>query len=222
VVGNLAPIVDAVTVGPAAGASPIPAAVMAPAMRGREGIFKISIKAHDDNKDVLTYKIEMRKLGRQKWIKIDDELDKADYDWNTKTVEDGRYELRATASDKKSNTVATALEGQRTSEPVVADNTPPHVTEAGLNMDAKAKSMTLKFKVSDELSIVSAAEYAVDSSKDWVGTLPDDSVFDQQDESFTILAKDITVGEHVIAVKVTDAAGNTMYKTWDFTIGEGK
>lgn len=222
VVGNLAPVVDSVTAGQTAAASSLPTAVVSALSRGREGVFKISIKAHDDNKDVLTYKIEMRKLGRQKWILIDDELEKADYDWNTKTVEDGRYELRATANDRKSNTAATALEGQRTSEPVVVDNTPPHVTEAGLNVDTKSRTLTLKFKVSDELSIISAAEYAIDSNKEWQGTLPDDSVFDQQDESFTIVAKDLAAGEHVIAAKVTDAAGNTMYKTWDFTVGEGR
>jgi outer membrane protein assembly factor BamB len=220
VVGNLAPVVDSVMAGPAP-SSPLPAAIIPSSVKGREGIFKVAIKAHDDNKDALTYKIEMRKLGRQKWILVEDDLEKADYDWNTKTVEDGRYELRATVSDKKSNTVATALEGQRTSEPVVVDNTPPHVTEAALNMDTKAKTLTLKFRASDELSIIAAAEYAVDSSREWNGTLPDDMVFDQQDESFTILAKGLAAGEHVIAAKLTDAAGNTMYKTWDFSI-EGK
>jgi hypothetical protein len=181
---------------------------------------RISIKAHDDNKDTLTYKLEMRKLGRQRWIKIEDDLDKSDYEWDTKTVEDGRYELRAIASDRKSNTEVTAMEGTRISDPIIVDNTPPQAMEVTLSINATG--ITLGFKAVDELSIISGAEYAIDSSKDWVGTLPDDSVFDQTTEAFTIVAKKLDVGEHVIAVRITDAAGNVMYKTWDFTIGEGK
>jgi outer membrane protein assembly factor BamB len=214
VVGNFAPVVDSVSTSLVPGATP--------QQKAKEGAIKISIKAHDDNKDTLTYKIEMRKLGRQKWIKIEDDLDKGDYEWDTRKVEDGRYELRATADDKKSNTAATALQDQRISEPVVVDNTPPGTTEAGLSVDATAKSMTLKFRATDELSVIAGAEYAIDSSKDWVGTLPDDSVFDETSELFTILVKDLAAGEHVITVKLTDAAGNTAYKTWDFTISEGK
>jgi hypothetical protein len=211
VVANLAPVVEAVTV----------AAPPASAQK-KEGVLKVAVKAHDDNKDTLTYKIEMRKLGRQKWIKIEDDLEKNEYEWDSRKVEDGRYELRVTASDRKSNTEATALTDERISEPVVVDNTPPQVINAGLSVYAGSMSMVLKFAAVDELSVIAGAEYAIDSNKNWAGTLPDDAVFDEINESFTIVAKDLTAGEHVIAVRITDAAGNTIYKSWDFMVSQDR
>ncbi|HSV27851.1 MAG TPA: hypothetical protein VLH60_08160 [Sedimentisphaerales bacterium] len=212
VVGNMAPIVESISIAP-------PAA--APA-RDKEDLVRVNIKARDANRDTLTYKIEMRRLGRQRWITISEDLDKNVYEWNTRTVEDGRYELRVTASDRRSNTEATALKGARISEPVVVDNTPPQITQAAVNVDSAAGTMTLRFKAVDELSVILKAEYAINSASQWNGTLPDDLIFDDPGELFTVLAKDLDAGEHVIAVMVTDAAGNTGYKTWDFTVGEGR
>ena len=37
-------------------------------------------------------------------IQLKDKLETDSYQWDTKTIEDGRYELRITASDEKSNT----------------------------------------------------------------------------------------------------------------------
>ncbi|UCG49987.1 MAG: PQQ-binding-like beta-propeller repeat protein, partial [Phycisphaerales bacterium] len=93
-VPNLAPRVEAVSV----------ARVSGP---GKQGTFKITYKAEDDNKDKLIYRIDFRKTGRTGWIKLKDENEAATFDWDGKTVEDGRYEIRVTASDERSNTTAT-------------------------------------------------------------------------------------------------------------------
>jgi hypothetical protein len=90
----------------------------------KTGFFKISYKAKDDNDDKLIYKIDFRKIGwTVSWIEIEDEIEQDCFEWDGKTVEDGRYEIRVTASDRRSNTTTTKLTGSRISEPVVVDNT---------------------------------------------------------------------------------------------------
>ena len=66
-------------------------------------------KAKDDNSDTLIYKIEFRKIGRTNWIELKEKHEGLNFEWNSKTLEDGRYEVRITASDERSNTTATTL-----------------------------------------------------------------------------------------------------------------
>ncbi len=181
----------------------------------KQGTFKITYKAQDDNKDKLIYRIDFRKLGRTAWIKLKDKLEQDNYEWDARTVEDGRYEIRVTASDENSNTAQTKLTATRISDPVVVDNTAPTIKEYFI--DKSGKTVTLRLHVADELSAVGKVEYTVDSSTDWKGTLPGDLVYDTTDENFTITTE-LEPGEHVIALKIADQVGNTTYKTFDVTI----
>ena len=199
-VPNLAPKVESVTV------SRVTAA-------GKTGVFKISYKAKDDNGDTLIYKIDFRKIGRANWIKLDDEIGADSFEWDGKTVEDGRYEVRITASDERNNTTATKLTGSRISEPVVVDNTGPVIEKHSI--EESNKVVTLKLQMSDELSAIGEVHYTVDSNAEWIGAVPDDLVYDTTSEDITIVIEDLGAGEHIIAVKVADAVGNTTYKTFE-------
>ena len=199
-VPNLAPKVESVNV------SRIEAA-------GKMGMFKINYKAKDDNADKLIYKIDFRKLGRTSWIELEDEHEADSFEWNGKTVEDGRYEVRITASDERSNTTATKLTGTRISDPVIVDNTGPDIKEYVVEKDQK--TVTLKLRVVDEFSAIGKADYTIDSNTEWIGAMPDDLVYDTMDEDFTIAIEDLKAGEHIIAVRVSDQVGNTTYKTFE-------
>ncbi len=209
-VPNLAPRVESVTVSRVT-------------TSGKKGVFKISYKAEDDNKDELVYKIDFRKMGRTGWIELEDELSAASFEWDGKTVEDGRYELRVTACDYKSNTNATKLTGSRISEPVIVDNTGPAVSDIKMSslVDENGPCKVFDFTVTDELSAIGKVEYTIDSNADWRGTIPDDSVYDTTRESFTLRIEDnedLSPGDHVLTIKVEDAVGNTTYKTFEFTV----
>jgi hypothetical protein len=208
-VPNLAPKVNSVTAGRVAAA-------------GKAGTFKISYSTKDDNSDKMIYTIEMRKLDRTNWIELKEKLDKASYEWDGKTVEDGRYEIRVTASDERSNTTATKLTGSRISDPVVVDNTGPvvkNITSSALKNDGNYR--IFEIKVQDELSAIGKLEYTIDSNDDWIGTVPNDLVYDTLDENFTIkidTEEDLPKGDHILTIKVSDALSNTTYKTVDVKI----
>lgn len=183
---------------------------------GKEGLFKISYKASDDNDDTLTYTISFRKIGRDHWIELKDAIEDDSYEWDGKTVEDGRYEVRVVASDERSNSPATKLTGSRISDPIVVDNTGPAIRKYAL--DKVGKAATLKLQITDDLSVIGKLEYTIDSDREWKSTLPDDLVFDTTDESFTLITDELEPGEHVIALKISDDVGNTTYKTFELSV----
>ncbi len=182
----------------------------------KKGIFKVSYRATDDNNDRLVYKIDFRKVGRNNWIELEDEVEKENFEWDGKTVEDGRYEIRVTASDERDNTTETRLQSSRMSEPVVVDNTGPIV--ARYLIEKRNKGVTLKLKVSDQLSVIGKVDYTVDSSAEWKGAVPDDLVCDTTEEDFTIAIEQIEPGEHIISVRASDSLGNTTYKTFEVNV----
>jgi len=189
----------------------------------KEGVFKISYVTKDDNGDKLVYKIDFRKIGRTNWIELKDELAAASFEWNGKTAEDGRYEIRVTASDEKSNTTLTKLTGSRISEPVVVDNTGPLVRSMKITDPLKDNGQyrILGIEVIDELSAIGKLEYTIDSNADWIGTVPDDLVYDTKDENFTIridAEKELPKGDHVLTIRVSDAVGNTTYKSLEVNV----
>jgi hypothetical protein len=186
----------------------------------KEGIFKVAYKASDENDDKLTYTLEFRKVGRTHWIQIKDKIEADNFEWDSKTVEDGRYEVRVTASDERSNSVATKLTGSRISEPIVVDNTGPKVRKYAL--EKTGKTATLKLEVADEQSVISKLEYTLDSNTEWKGSLPEDGVCDTTEEGFTIAIEDLEPGEHVLALKITDDVGNVAFQTFELNMQQGK
>ena len=177
------------------------------------GIFDISYTAQDENGDNLTYRIDFRKMPRTGWIELKDELTEPSLEWNSNTIEDGIYEVKVTASDVAGNTKTTELTGTRISEPVVIDNSAPVIKNHTIKTDKDVAILTLN--VDDEYSVIDNLSYTLDSNDKWNSALPEDNIYDTTNEDFTIIIKELTSGDHVIAVKISDAEGNTMYKTFD-------
>lgn len=177
----------------------------------------IQAKADDVNKDQLDFAVEMRRHGRTGWILLKDKLDQPKYEWDTRTVEDGRYEIRVTASDRLSNDPQTALTGSRVSDIIIVDNTAPAIADAKLSIEAGVAKMVLTVK--DDWSVVAKVQYALDSDTTAVQScLPVDGVYDTTQEEVVMVIADLKPGAHVLAVSVADDMGNTAYKTWDVEI----
>lgn len=185
----------------------------------KEGVFKISYKAGDENEDKLIYTLDFRKIGRTNWIEVKDKIETDSYEWDSKTVEDGRYEVRVTTSDERGNSETTKLTASRISEPIVVDNTGPVIRRYAIEKSGRAA--IVKLDIMDELSVISKLDYTIDSNVEWKGALPDDLVCDTTDESFTITTEDLEPGEHVLALRITDDVGNTTFKTFELSL-QGK
>jgi hypothetical protein len=101
----------------------------------------------------------------------------------------------------------------------VVDNTGPVIRKYALEKNGRVA--TLKLDIMDELSVISKLEYTIDSNTDWKGSLPDDGVCDTTEESFTITTEELELGEHVIALRITDDVGNATFKTFEINL-QGK
>ncbi len=184
--------------------------------KSKPNIIEITTTARDDNRDELDYTLEFRKVGRTMWVLLKEKLDQNRFEWDGRTVEDGRYEVRVTASDRRNNTPETTLTGSRISDPFVIDNAAPEIREAEATVEGTAAVMRLT--VADALSVLGRVQYTVDSNEKWVTALPADWVYDTLTETFEVRIEDLSSGEHVIAFSVADDLNNTLYKTYEVTI----
>jgi len=171
------------------------------------GTIRIMWRASDPNKDQLVYAVYFRGEDETTWKKLQDRLRGSYYDWDTHAVPDGLYRIRLVASDSPTNPPADALEGKKTTEAFVVDNTPP--TVAGLAVRVgKDRSLTVTAKCSDAGSGLAEGEYSVDAA-DWVSIAPTDGLFDGQGEALEFKVSAQAKGEHTLVVRVRDQAGNT-------------
>jgi len=88
-------------------------------------------------------------------------------------------------------------------------------------LESGGKYRVFNVKVSDKLSAIDKLEYTIDSNTEWISAVPDDMVYDTTDEDFTIRVdrqEKLSKGDHVLTIKVSDAVGNTTYKTFDVRI----
>ena len=179
-------------------------------------MMNIQFNASDDNKDPLEFTLEFRKAGRSRWILLEEELDKPRFQWDGRTVEDGRYEIRVTASDRKGNSSETALTGSRISDIFVIDNTAPAFTKA--DVDVQGQDVDVTLVIEDAFSVLGKVRYTVDSNEDWTTLLPDDLVYDTLAETFTFRIDALTPGDHVIAFSAADDLENTRYYTVEVSV----
>ena len=208
-VGNLPPVVAGVQV-KASVKGKAAAATM---------VFRILlIQATDPNGDALRYKIEFRRIGTETWVQIAEKHGSASFIWDTRTVGDGKYELRVTASDDAANPPDSALSAVRISDPVVVDNTPPLMKD--LVARGGAGVADVSGQVADAGSRVVSVHYAVNSQDEWVAVLPSDGIFDSSSEKFAFRVKDLKPGAHRIAVRTVDAYQNTSYSAVTVTVAK--
>lgn len=169
----------------------------------------LAIKAADENADPLKFVVAFRELGSDKWITLNDKLMAPQFTWDTRTVPDGTYELRVTASDEPANPPAAALTTSRITEPVLVDNTPPAIADLQAKLAGATASVT--GRATDSGSRVASIHYSLDSQEEWVEVQSSDGICDSDSEKFSFEVKDLKPGPHRIAVRVTDEFQNVGY-----------
>src|SRR6185295_5641203 len=119
---------------------------------------------------------------------------------------DGRYLFKVVATDAFDNPAGNALAGERTSELVDIDNTPPVVRAAG-NAVVAGDRVRAVFDVEDGTGRIKRADVSIDGGA-WREVFPDDGIADSQRERFSL---DLLVegpGEHTISLRAYDNSSN--------------
>jgi hypothetical protein len=162
-------------------------------------------QADDPDGDRLVYSLYFRGEDESQWKLLRANLTETVYSLDGDALADGRYFFRVVASDRPSNPLDLAREGELVSTPVVIDDTPPVVTLSGPGRTGTG--FEIYADAADRTSTLRRCEYSVDAGP-WMLIEAADGVTDAPQERFTIALASLPAGEHVISVRVYDAAGN--------------
>jgi hypothetical protein len=179
-------------------------------------VLPVEWETRDDNGDRLTYTLHAQPAGSDTWLKLADDLTATNYDWQTRTMPDGRYLLRVTASDQLDNPPGGQMTAARRSDPVLIDNTPPEIHD--LQAKVTGLSVQLTGEAKDALSPIRTLAYKLNDAEAWVSLLPGDLIFDSTSETFEVTILDLSLGSHVLTVRASDAQGNTAYASQVLTV----
>lgn len=174
--------------------------------RGFSGKLRISWSAEDPNGDQLSYSLWLRGEGEKREVELVRSSRDTSYTLDTESIPDGRYVLRLVASDEGSNPAIEALKGERVSDPVLIDNTPPKVTD--IKFTRRTRGGQFSCTIQDELSTLTGAEYSLDS-KGWKPLQPADGIFDSREESAVFAIEELEPGQHILAIRAVDDCDNT-------------
>lgn len=165
----------------------------------QRGLRTLQWKAEDADLNRLMYALHYRREGETVWRPLRDALTTPLYVWDTTAVADGRYFVRITASDELSNTADRALTGQRESDPVDVDNTPPVITltVTGLQVD---------ILVTDGYSGVHRVDYALGGAG-WQELRPVDGLADSREERYTLTLPSADAAATLV-IRATDVMQN--------------
>jgi hypothetical protein len=163
-------------------------------------------QAEDRNGDTLEYSIYYRALNESTFRLLKDKLRDSFYTIDGATLADGRYMIKIIASDAPDNPPGKALTGERLSEPVDIDNTPPVVRVVG-TPQIRSDGVRIVLDVEDATGRVRQADVSVDGAP-WSPAFPDDGIADSSRELYTLDLSIRTPGEHNISLRAFDTSGN--------------
>jgi hypothetical protein len=163
----------------------------------RKGYRTIAWHGHDENGDSLRYSIAFRRQGSEKWLRLRDNMEETQFNFDTSQLPDGKYELKLSVTDAQDNPEG-ALTATKEGLLFTVDNTPPHVS-----VTTTGEEVTIR--VTDKLSTVGKVEYSADAQK-WIRLTPVDGIADSSDETYR-LPRSTVAGKFVI-IRAVDAFYN--------------
>jgi hypothetical protein len=171
--------------------------------------YKLRWKVDNPDGDSLRYRVYFAQEGEARYIPLLREstvLTDAEYTWDTEAAPDGYYRVLVEASDELDNPEPLARRSRQVSEPFLVDNRPPEIPE--LRADKSGISGTAR----DALGPISKLEYNVDGLE-WHLARAVDDLLDAREEPFLIPMSQLPQGQHLVAVRASDARHNTATRT---------
>ncbi len=164
-------------------------------------------KGFDRNGDDLVYSIYYRLEGSKEFRLLRENIETPFFSVDGISLADGRYRIKIVASDERSNSPTTKLQGERISEPFDIDNTNPNVNAIGeptVNQD----SVTIKLEATEESSRIVRAEYSIDGGE-WKLIVPEDGISDGKRESYRLSLELKNAGLYTVGFRAFDSSGNS-------------
>jgi hypothetical protein len=171
--------------------------------------------AHDANEDRLVYTLYYRGEGEKDWKLLKDDIHESYYSWDTSSMPDGAYYLKLVASDKESNPADQALTAERVSDRFLVDNTPP--TIENLRAEPASDEWHIHFAAHDAGSAIASTKYSLDAGN-WETVFPIGQLTDAPEENYDVALRNLTPGEHTVAVQVSDEYENSATAKVTFTV----
>jgi hypothetical protein len=181
-----------------------------------QGMRPMSWKAQDPNGDDLTYRIDVRRDDTEAWTPVAVGLSNSLYTWDTSGWPDGRYEVRLRASDEDENAPGAGLSDEAVTRPVDVHRTAPRF--ADLSLVVTGDVVRIRGLATDAHAYAGRVDVALDDG-DWYPAVPDDGLWDESDESFTLTFEGVPPGEHSVRIRAVDALGNVATELRSVRIG---
>ena len=184
----------------------LPNVAVVPRKVYQRGARSLQWTAEDRNDDKLLYDIYFKQVNEATFKPLKEDLDVNFLTIDGQSLADGRYIFKIVAKDSPSNPAGTALSGDRISDPIDIDNTPPVVTPSG-TPQINGETARVAFDAQDAASYISRAEYSVNGG-DWQTVYPEDGIADGPKERFSFEVSLKAPGEYAVTLRVFDANGN--------------
>lgn len=183
-----------------------PVVQAAPRRIYQHGARSLQWQADDRNGDALEFAIYFRSENETSFRLLKDNLRDNFYTVDGAALADGRYVFKVVASDARDNPAGQALMGERISEPVDIDNTPPIVRSEG-EPKVVGDRMHAVIEATDLTGMITHSDVSVDGGA-WRVVFPDDGIADSARERFTLDLPIDGTGEHTISLRAYDGNGN--------------
>ena len=183
-----------------------PVAPVPPRRFYQRGARSFQWQAEDRNSDTLEYAVYYRALNEQTFRLLKDKLRENFYTIDGAALADGRYIIKVIASDAPDNPPGQKLTGERLSEPVDIDNTPPVVKVMG-QPQVTRDAVRVVFTVDDATGKIRKADASIDGAA-WLPVFPDDGIADSGHEVYSVEFGALAPGEHTISLRSFDSSGN--------------
>lgn len=173
----------------------------------QRGAVSLQWQAEDRNGDQLEYSVYYRPVGDNTFHLLKEHLRDNFYSTDGATLGDGRYVFKVVASDAPENSLGQALTGERVSEPVDVDSTPPVVKPVGEPQVTADGHARVRFTVDDASGMIRRADVSLDSGE-WHAIFPEDGIADSPHETYSVELPLTSAGEHTISLRAIDGSGN--------------
>ncbi|MDQ3321277.1 MAG: hypothetical protein M3525_02275 [Acidobacteriota bacterium] len=183
-----------------------PNVVIPPRRAYQRGARALQWTAEDRNGDRLEYDVYYRQTSETDFKPLRRNLRDNFFTIDGSALSDGRYIFRIVAKDSPSNPINLSLSGERLSEPVDIDNSPPTVSVLGAPQ-ITGDTARVSFEATDAASFLTSAEYSVNGG-DWETVYADDGISDSRNERYTLEIPLKTAGGYTITLRVFDVNGN--------------